>query len=122
MFSLLILYVSGGILLIIVSLPLLLEKVKPNPFYSFRVPGTLENPTSWYAVNKYFARYLLLVGVVEILATVGLYFTLDISVDVCAFRACSIPARLFGCNDPKLEVYEIHSIGEQSWEVNALLY
>jgi hypothetical protein len=51
MSSLLLLYFCGGILLILISIPLLLEKVRPNPVYGFRIQATLNDPTVWYAVN-----------------------------------------------------------------------
>ena len=53
---LLILYIISGTLLIALSLPLLFEKVPPNPLYGFRVSQTLDNREVWYAVNKYAAK------------------------------------------------------------------
>lgn len=70
---LLVFLVGFGIVSILIALPLIDEKVKPNPLYGFRVRATLENPKVWYAVNKYFAQRLLLAGIVEIVAAVGLF-------------------------------------------------
>lgn len=81
MFLLLLLYVGIGLLSILIALPLLLEMVKPNPIYGFRVRTTLENETVWYAVNKFFAQRLMLVGIVEVVAALVLYFLPGISLD-----------------------------------------
>src|SRR5512147_674273 len=85
MFALLLLFlvfVGLGILSIIISLPLMGEKVKPNPLYGFRVHATLENPKVWYAANKYFAQRLFLAGVVEIVAAVALFIMPNIGVEM----------------------------------------
>jgi hypothetical protein len=93
--TLLFIYVGGGLLLALISLPLIAEKVKPNPFYGFRVPQTLENPTLWYATNKYFARRLLAVGIIETIAAFGLYFWPGISVDAYALAVLGVFLVLF---------------------------
>jgi hypothetical protein len=62
-----------GIVSILIALPLLEGRIKPNPVYGFRVRATLENPKVWYAVNKYFAQRLLLAAVVEIIAAIALF-------------------------------------------------
>lgn len=81
LFLLLLFFVLLGILSILVALPLLEEKVKPNIFYGFRVRATLENPKVWYAANKYFAQRLLLAGGIEIIAAFALYFIPYLSVE-----------------------------------------
>lgn len=90
MLDLLFFYVTGGVLLILLSLPLLFEKVKPNPLYGFRVPETLNDPAAWYSVNKYFARYLLATGMVITIAAVSLYFLPGLSVDAYALSILAI--------------------------------
>ncbi|HNB52851.1 MAG TPA: SdpI family protein, partial [Anaerolineales bacterium] len=62
--ALLWMYLIGGLGMALIALPLIAEKIKPNPFYGFRVPATLKNPKLWYDVNKYFAKRLLVVGLV----------------------------------------------------------
>ncbi|HET9914784.1 MAG TPA: SdpI family protein [Anaerolineales bacterium] len=62
-----------GIVSILIALPLLDGKVKPNLIYGFRVRATLESPKTWYAVNKYFAQRLLLAAVAEIVAAIALF-------------------------------------------------
>lgn len=84
------LYAGGGLLLALISLPLMAGKVKPNPFYGFRAPQTLENPETWYAANKYFAKRQLVVALIEILAAVGLYFWPNITVDGYALSVLGV--------------------------------
>jgi len=98
MFALLLLFlvfVGLGILSIIISLPLIDEKVKPNPLYGFRVRATLENPKVWYAANKYFAQRLLLAGVVEIVAAIALFIMPNISVDMYVLGVLGVFAIAF---------------------------
>jgi uncharacterized membrane protein len=88
--SLLIIYVTGGLLLAVISLPLIYGKIKPNYLYGFRVPATLENPDLWYTVNKYAAKRLLIAGLMMIVAAIGLYFYPGISVDAYAYAQLGV--------------------------------
>jgi hypothetical protein len=63
-----------GLLLAVISVPLILQKIGPNPWYGFRVKKTLANPAVWYPVNAYAARRLLVVGLVTSGAAVLLSF------------------------------------------------
>ncbi len=78
---LLIVFVGLGFMSILISLPLIDEKIKPNLFYGFRVRATLEDPKVWYAANKYFAQRLLLAGIVEIFAAIALFAIPNISIE-----------------------------------------
>ena len=49
--TLLYMYVIFGLLLAALSVPMLLDKVPPNPWYGFRVPSTLADETLWYKIN-----------------------------------------------------------------------
>ena len=75
MSTLLVVYMVAGSLLIVLSIPLLFEKVRPNPLYGFRVSQTLNDPQVWYAVNKYTAKRLMAAGVSSIIAAAGLYLS-----------------------------------------------
>ena len=46
-------------LFVLLSLPLLFEKIPPNWFYGFRIPRAFESEDNWYRINKYFARRML---------------------------------------------------------------
>jgi hypothetical protein len=88
--TLFLVYVGGGILLALLAVPLMAGKVKPNPFYGFRVPATLENPELWYATNKFFARRQVAVALIVISAAVGLSFLPNISTDTYALSILTV--------------------------------
>lgn len=88
--TILFLYVGSSIFLALISLPLIARKVKPNPFYGFRIQQTLDDPEVWYETNQYFAKRLFIVGVVETLAALGFYFIPNISVDLYALACLGV--------------------------------
>lgn len=88
--TLLFLYIGGGLLLAALALPLLAKKIKPNPFYGFRVKKTLENPDLWYATNQYFAMRQLVLGLVFVVAAFGLTFWPGLSVDTYALACLAV--------------------------------
>ena len=55
-----------GILLVLVSIPLVLRRVPPNHFYGFRVPATHRNRSVWYDVNAAAGWEFILLGVVMV--------------------------------------------------------
>jgi len=83
-------YAGGGLLLALISLPLIAGKVKPNPYYGFRVPQTLDNPEIWYATNKFFAKRQLVVALIMVIAAAGLYFWPNITVDAYALSVLAV--------------------------------
>jgi hypothetical protein len=62
-----------GILMIVLAIPMILQKVKPNPWYGFRTRKTLSDERVWYAANRYAGKALLSAGIVTTLAAVALY-------------------------------------------------
>ena len=59
---------SSGILFILISLPLINEKIPKNPIYGFRIRKALSSDENWYKINAYGGRQLfkwscLLVGI-----------------------------------------------------------
>jgi len=90
MITLLLMYVVFGLLLIALAIPMLRGKVPPNPWYGFRVPGTLSDPTRWYKANRYAARWLLLTGVITAAAAIALYFVPGLSVDTYAWLVLAV--------------------------------
>jgi UPF0716 family protein affecting phage T7 exclusion len=96
MTTLLILYLFFGALLVVLSIPLLLEKIKPNGWYGFRVPTTLENPEIWYAVNRHSAKRILISGVAVILAAILLYLIPGITLDQYAMGVLIVLVVVFG--------------------------
>ena len=81
MTELVLLYIAGGILLILLAIPLYLGKIKPNLWYGFRIRKTLENPNIWYPVNKFGAGWMMISGAVTVLCAVGFALIPGISVD-----------------------------------------
>ena len=90
MTTILFLNVGSGILLILISIPLYLQKVSPNGFYGFRVRRTLENPELWYPVNRYSAGWTMLCGLLTSIGAIGLYYFPGLSLDVYALSCLSI--------------------------------
>jgi hypothetical protein len=93
--ALLFLYVVGGLLLALLSLPLIAGKIKPNPYYGFRVPYALDNPEIWYSTNKYFAKRQLVVGMIEAAAATALYFLPNITVYTYALSVLGVFVLMF---------------------------
>jgi len=75
MVTLLILFVSSGLLLAALSVPLILRKIGPNPLYGFRVKETLEDPAVWYPANAYAAKWLFAVGLLISGSAILLFLT-----------------------------------------------
>jgi hypothetical protein len=73
MVVLLVLFVSTGLLLTALSVPLILRKIPPNYLYGFRVKATLENEEVWYPANEYAAKRLLWVGLGTVVTAVVLF-------------------------------------------------
>lgn len=87
---LLLIYLAGGVLLILLSLPLRWNKVKPNPLYGFRVPKTLDNPAIWYAANRFIAKRLMIAGLIFTIGSLVLYFIPGLSIDSYALSALAM--------------------------------
>jgi hypothetical protein len=94
--TLFVLYLIFGALLVVLSVPLLLEKIKPNGWYGFRVQTTLENPKIWYAVNRHSAKRILASGIAIILAAVILYYLPSITLDQYAIGVLLVFVVVFG--------------------------
>jgi hypothetical protein len=80
--TLMLMYVIFSVVLIMLAIPLWLEKIPPNGAYGFRVKKTLENEKNWYAVNKYSAPWLFATGAGTLITAIGLYFVPGISIDI----------------------------------------
>ena len=48
-----------GFILIAVSIPLYLGKIKRNYVYGFRIRKALESEENWYSINRYGAKALM---------------------------------------------------------------
>lgn len=81
MAQLILLYIAGGMLMILLAVPLYFGKIKPNPWYGFRIRKTLQNPDVWYLVNKYGAGWMMVSGLVTVLCAVAFALIPGISLD-----------------------------------------
>src|SRR5262249_41223300 len=61
-----------GVLLVVLSIPLLLRRVPPNPIYGLRVPATFKDDQVWYDANAATGRDVAIVGVIIALSSVVL--------------------------------------------------
>lgn len=93
--TLLYLYIGSSFILILIALPLLARKIKPNPFYGFRIRKTLEDSELWYSVNQYFAKHLLITGFLQTIASILFYVIPDISIDAYALSCLGVFVILF---------------------------
>jgi uncharacterized membrane protein len=84
MVVLLILFVASGLLLAVLSVPLIFRKIPPNYWYGFRVRATLENEEVWYPANECAGKWLLWVGIATVVAAVGLFLVPITNVGVYA--------------------------------------
>ena len=73
-----ILFFAGlSILLMALSIPMIRRRVKPNAWYGFRIPLTLNDPDIWYPANRYAGQLLLAYALVLLVVTFGLPFFLS---------------------------------------------
>lgn len=54
----------------VLAIPLMRGKVKPNSWYGFRVSATLDNPDVWYPVNAVAGKWLLVLGAINMAAAI----------------------------------------------------
>lgn len=83
-------FIIIGVLLSILSIPMIVKIIKPNSLYGFRVKKTMENPDIWYAVNSYSGKWLLGTGLVIVAAAIGLTYVPSITLDAYAFGMLAV--------------------------------
>ena len=74
MIILLVTFVGTGLLFIGLAIPVILQKIPPNPIYGFRVPKTMNNPDVWYPANEYMGWGMLWSGVLIVLVSLVIFF------------------------------------------------
>jgi len=60
-----------GLMMILISIPLLYSAIGPNRFYGFRTRKTLSSLDLWYKANKHAAKELVAAGMVIIMLAIG---------------------------------------------------
>jgi hypothetical protein len=86
--------VGAGALMILIAGPLIRRKIKPNPWYGFRVRATLENPEIWYEVNEMGGRGLRRAGVGILIAALLLYLIPGLNKDAYALLCTAVMGAL----------------------------
>jgi uncharacterized membrane protein len=93
MTELAIVFIGCSLLMIGLAIPLALGKVKPNWFYGFRTPRTVNNPDIWYPANAYGGKALIAAGVAILIASLILApLGLDVGVYALAVTAVVVLA------------------------------
>ena len=77
-FLLIIIFIFAGTSEIIMGMPLLMKKIKPNWYYGFRTPKTRSDEKIWYKINKYFGRDMIICGIILIIGSLFLITTIDL--------------------------------------------
>jgi len=73
-------FIVVGVLLVVVSIPLVQRKIPRNGWYGVRLPLTLRDDQAWYDINAYAGRRMVVLGAVEVIC--GLVFSfLRLSLD-----------------------------------------
>ena len=78
-------FIVSGLVLAVVSVPLILGRIPPNGWYGFRVRKTMEHPEIWYPVNKYGGERLLVTSLLLVLAAVGYTYIPGIDLEVYSY-------------------------------------
>ena len=79
-----------GLILVLISLPMMANKIKPNRFYGFRTRRTLENPEAWYKANEFAGKQLFVAGIFTSLVAIGFAFIPGL--DLLAYSIASLVA------------------------------
>ena len=89
--STVLMFLFEGVLLALVSLPLIRGRVPRNPFYGFRTRRTLSADDIWYPANRYAGRALFWAGAATFLGALALLpFAGRLSVDAVALLGLAL--------------------------------
>ena len=67
-------YIFVGLVLIILSIPLISSKVSRNNLYGIRIGKSFESDENWYVINRYGGTVLLVVGI--LVSALGISYAL----------------------------------------------
>jgi uncharacterized membrane protein len=62
-----------GIIIVILAIPLLIKKVKPNRVYGLTFVLAQESNRTWYAANQFFGACLLVAGLITVVGTLVIW-------------------------------------------------
>ena len=69
--------ILSALLFIIISIPLIINKIPPNCLYGFRLRKTLSDKGIWYKGNKYGGICLAVSGLITLIGCVALLLNKD---------------------------------------------
>jgi uncharacterized membrane protein len=85
----LLLFAGVTTLMMVLAVPLIRGRVRPNLIYGLRTPKTLGDEGAWYRANAYGGRLLFGSGLVQLVAVVALYCVPRLRADFVAYNlAC----------------------------------
>ena len=80
-------FVGASLLLCAVSVPLIIRRIKPNPWYGFRTPKTMNDEHIWYEANAYSGRLMCFLGVILAIVTAALRFVPGLGDSVATYSS-----------------------------------
>lgn len=89
-------YVGAGVLLVALSIPLIQRRIKPNPFYGFRVTKAYSSEQTWYDVNAYAGKWLLGAGVAIVMVAILFALIPGITADGYAWSVTGVTLAALG--------------------------
>jgi uncharacterized membrane protein len=99
--------IGGGLLIVILGIPMMLGKVRPNRIYGFRTRRTLSDPDIWYPANRAAGLAMVVTGLAMAIATTGLMLLWkDISLDSLARVSLALWIAAIG----GMTVYSFHAL------------
>src|SRR5579859_4595039 len=69
---LMVMYVVMGLVVVGLAIPLVLRRIKPNPFYGVRLGRIMKDEKLWYAANAYVGWWMIALGVLTAILAVVL--------------------------------------------------
>ena len=90
MFILFLLFFLAGLFQALISIPMILRRVKPNYWYGFRTRKTLENESVWYDVNEHAGTRLFISGILIMISAIVFLFVPGISVDTYSWLVLAV--------------------------------
>ncbi len=60
--------IGGGLLIVLLAIPMILGKVRPNRLYGFRTRKTLSDPEIWFPANRAAGFAMVVAGLAMMIA------------------------------------------------------
>lgn len=109
--GMMILFVCAGLLILGVSVPLVLRRIKPNRWYGFRTSETLADEEVWYAANAYSGRLSVGLGALLAVASVALRFVSGIGTSLAVY--CTVCGVMFTVGLLAVQVLSVRFVSER---------